>query len=263
MKNIIYSIIVLSIVMTACVSQKKYAELRKMYNEEVLNCTKEKALLNADISTRIKFFREVVTYNRELETEKELLERELEKHIRTENRLFFDSTKYLVDSAGVYTTFYAVEKAHSATEALVAAHSTIRDSIISVCQSIQLETIDRYIQSVNTEYDSATIYTNPNWQEAMQYSYSDLWVDDAGTYWAVEVQRMYWIKFAEDYVAKTVDSELIIERLEAFIKKQFEDKDSNEYQGNRLYFKDDKVRPKFKQDLFRDILNAVLDEKIK
>lgn len=262
MKKVIFGIILLSIVFTSCVSQKKYAELQKMYREQVVNCTEEIANLHADIDMRTRVLRRGNTHARAVHIEKQLLERELQKHIRTESRISLDSVNCLEDGIDSYS-FYALDMAHSATEALVAAHSKIQDSIKSVCLSIQSETIDRYIQSVNMEYDSATIYIEPDWQGAMQYSCSDLWTDGAGAYWAIEVQKMDWKKFADIYVARIVEEELTIERLVASLNKQFEDKDSNEYQGNRLHFKDDKVRPKFKQDLFRDILNAVLDEKIK
>ena len=263
MKKIICSIIVLSVVFTSCVSQKKYAELQKMYNEEVLNCAKEIANLHADIDMRTRVLRRANAHARAVHTEKQLLERELQKHIRTENCFSLDSVNCLGDSIDSFS-FYALDMAHSAIESMVTAHSKIQDSIKSLCLSIQFETIDRYIQSVNMEYDSATIYIEPDWQGAMQYSCSDLWADGAGAYWAVEVQKVDWKKFADIYVARIVEEELVRDELIASLNKQFEGKDPNEYQGNdRFYFKDDKVRPKLRQDLFREILNVVIDEKIK
>ena len=233
-----------------------------MYNEEVMNCAKEIANLHADIDMRTRVLRRANAHARAVHMEKQLLERELQKHIRTESRISLDSVNCLEDGIDSFS-FYAIDTAHSAIEAMVAAHSKIQDTIKSLYLSIQLETIDRYIQSVNMEYDSATIYIEPDWQRAMQYSCSDLWTDGAGVYWAIEVQKMDWKKFADIYVARIVEEELERDKLITYLNRQFEGKDSNEYQGNRFYFKDDKVRPKFKQDLFRDILNAVLDEKIK
>lgn len=262
MKKVILSIIVLSIVMTSCVSQKKYAELQKKYNEAVLNSANEVANLRADIDMRTRVLRRANAHARAVHTEKQLLERELQKHIRTEKCFSLDSVNCLGDGIDAYS-FYAIDMAHSAIEAMVAAHTKVQDSIISVCQSIQLETIDRYIQSVNMEYDSATIYTEPDWQGAMQYCCSDLWADGVGAYWAVEVQKVDWKKFADIYVARIVEEELVRDELIASLNKQFEGKDPNDYQGDRLYFKDDKIRPKLKQDLFREILNIVVDEKIK
>lgn len=260
MKKLLFIISAITmVVLSSCVSQAQYNQLKRKYETESLRHQYEMKQKEAGEKLCHKHFKSAFerskTYSAKIDVLEKLLERELDKSIKKENQHQSDCLKDITDNTSEYFTFYAMDSASTATEALVRAHTKVQNSIKSKCDSIVFEAIDLYSNEKQVPFD--TIKTDRLWNKISRDICHDVWKDSSNTYWAMEVQRIYWSEFVDTYIAKTLEEEASVEKA----LKEFEESD------NIYYFKeiiDDlkkQTQRKLDVDHFKELLNAAITNK--
>lgn len=254
---------VMLLVITSCVSQKKYAELQKQYKTEQMNHAKEKSQLNSEKQIFKDLFSSSVSNSEVLYDMAKLLERELTKYENYHDSTYANNFSYLVvDSIGVCKSYYSLNHAYTKPEALVFSFNAVQDSIKALCNSIRYGAIEEYKIRVNGDIDSSCIHTEPDWLEFIHPVCHEVWKDTlTNTYWALEIQRFYWNDFIENNISGIVEMEGIVERLVKRLNKEFEDKNPDDYGEGMLYFHSDEVSPRLDAKLYREILINTIGKK--
>ena len=189
-----------------------------------------------------------------------ILEREVNKYIRIDNGKSSECMPKANDSIGVYITFFSLDSASSSTEAMTLAYRKVEDSVKIVCEDIIFEAIKRYSDATKEPLD--TIDIDGVLQKTTQYVCNDVWKDSQDTYWAIEVQRVYWSDFINNYIAKIsgaddYDEEQIAE-IENGIKNGEYD---NKFMRGLLEHMKQIANRKRNKELLKDILEKTILDK--
>lgn len=256
MKKIIYGILVtISLVVSSCVSLAKYNQLEHKYYAETSRLSFENMQLDAGERLCRKHFKSTFernkTLDKKIEVHEKILERELQKSIKQENQHQSRCSKDISDSRGVYISFSSLDSAVTATEALVRAYTNVQNSIKLTLDSIIYVAIDRYSKERNVPFD--TINTDRLWNQISHSICHDVWVDSTNTYWAMEVQRVYWAEFIDVYITETMKEE-------AFIEESIKELDGEDTEFTKKWVNElkEKANRKLDTELFKEILNTII-----
>lgn len=256
MKKIIYGILVtISLVVSSCVSLARYNQLKHKYYAETSRLLLENKQLDAGERLCRKHFKSTFERNKTLDKKidvlEKILERELQNSIKQENLHQSHCSKEITDSIGVYISFFSLDSAATATEALVRAYTNVQNSIKLTCDSIIYLAIDHYLKEMNVPFD--TINTDFSWNQISHSICHDVWMDSTNTYWAMEVQRVYWDEFINEYIAKTMKEEVFIEES---IKEL--DGENTKFTKEWINKLKEKANRKLDTELFKEILNTII-----
>lgn len=257
MKKIIYGILVTtSLIVSSCVSLAKYNQLEHKYYAETSRLSFENMQLDAGERLCRKHFKSAFernkTLNEKIDVFEKILERELQKSIKQVTLHQSHCSKEITDdSISVYISFSSLDSAATATEALVKAYTNVQNSIQLTCDSIIYVAIDRYSKERNVPFD--TINTDRLWNQISHNICHDVGVDSTNTYWAMEVQRVYWAEFIDVYIAETMKEEAFIE--ETINELEGEDTEFTKEWVNELK---EKANRKLDAELFKEILNSII-----
>jgi len=256
MKKIIYGILVaVSLIVSSCVSLAKYNQLKHKYYAETSRLLLENKQLDAGERLCRKHFKSTFERNKTLDKKidvlEKILERELQNSIKQENLHQSHCSKEITDSIGVYISFSSLDSAATATEALVKAYTNVQNSIQLTCDSIIYVAIDRYLKEMNVPFD--TINIDRLWNQISHNICHDVGVDSTNTYWAMEVQRVYWAEFIDVYIAETMKEE-------AFIEESIKELDGEDTEFTKKWVNElkEKANRKLDTELFKEILNTII-----
>lgn len=257
MKKSLFILMVISLAITSCVSQKKYTDLQHKCFKETARSFWEKEQAEASERMCKRVLKHSQASNSSLKKENMILKREVGKYIKQDEQHQSECSKLIVDSAGVYITLSSLDSASSATAAMVLAYDKVRDSLISVCEDVIFETINRYTEQVNLPFDS--IHLSDVWDNAIQNLCNDVWQDSQNTYWALEVQKINWKDLIDAYIALTEEEERNNEEL----IQEMETEEVSDLLHGFLEEAKEKTKRKLNKELFAELYQEIIVKKYK